>query len=117
VFGLRSAAKQPGSSTSAADTLIFLVIVAVAAATRLAFLDLVEFSDDEATIAGLAISFLEGRSLPLVGNVSSVGIHNPPGLIWLLAIPVAFTHEPALITGFIGLLGVGAVLLCYRLCD
>jgi 4-amino-4-deoxy-L-arabinose transferase-like glycosyltransferase len=117
VFGLRCIARQLRSPVTAADTVIFLVIVAVAATTRLAFLDLVEFSDDEATIAGLAISFVEGRSLPLVGNVSSVGIHNPPGLIWLLAIPVAFSHEPALITGFIGLLGVGAVLLCYRLCD
>ena len=98
------------------DWLVLALIVVVAAATRLTYLDFVEFKDDEAKVMALAVEFLKGNILPLVGIVSSVGVNNPPAYIYLMAIPLAISRDPAVATGFVGLLGVGAVLLCYRLC-
>jgi 4-amino-4-deoxy-L-arabinose transferase-like glycosyltransferase len=100
-----------------ADPLILALIVAVAAVTRLTYLDLAEFKDDESRVAGIAVAFLKGQLLPLIGIPSSVGVNNPPAFVYLMAIPLAISRDPAIATGFIGLLGVGAVLLCYRFCD
>ena len=67
-------------------------------------------------MAGLAVGFLEGRLLPLVGIVSSVGINNPPAFVYLMAIPLAMSRDPVIATGFVGLLGAVAALLAYRFC-
>jgi hypothetical protein len=88
---------------------VLALIVAVAAATRLTFTNLAEFKDDEAKVAMLAVSFLEGKGLPLIGIISSVGVNNPPAYVYLMAIPFAISRDPAVATAFIGLLGVGAV--------
>src|ERR1700687_1627395 len=88
----------------------------VAAITRLTYLDLAEFKDDEARALGIALAFLEGQMVPLIGITSSVGINNPPAFEYLLTIPLLISHDPAIATGFVGLLGVGAVLMTYRVC-
>ena len=99
------------------DLAVLALILAVAAFTRLTFMGTVEFEDDEAKVAALAVAFLQGQALPLRGIVSSVGVTNPPAFIYLMSIPLAISRDPAIATFFIGLLGVGAVLLCYRLCE
>lgn len=99
------------------DTIILVLITVLAAYTRLTYLDFVEFKSDESRVAGIAIAFLEGRMLPLTGISSSVGISNPPAFVYLMSIPIAISRSPAFATGFIGLLGVFAALLCYRFCD
>ncbi len=52
---------------------------------RFSHLDLLEFKDDEAVAAYLALKFLKGGGLPLAGLISSIGASNPPLFIYLLA--------------------------------
>lgn len=109
---------SPGHQPAArrlADGLILALIVGLAAYTRLSGLDLVEFKYDEAAVGNLARALVEGRQLPLAGIVSSAGVANAPLFIYLMALPLAFSPSAALATGFLGLLNVGAVFLCYRL--
>ncbi|MCL4459168.1 MAG: glycosyltransferase family 39 protein [Chloroflexi bacterium] len=100
-----------------ADGLILFIIMGLAAYTHLSHMDLVEFKGDESLVCNLAVAFLEGKHLPLIGIPSSVGIANPPAFVYLMAIPLAITRDAALATGFVGLLNVLAVGLCYRFCS
>jgi 4-amino-4-deoxy-L-arabinose transferase-like glycosyltransferase len=96
---------------------ILFLITFVAVVTHLTYQNLAEFKDDESRVAGIAVAFLEGQMLPLIGISSSVGVNNPPAFVYLMAIPLAIDRDPVFSTAFIGLLAVGAVLLCYRLCE
>jgi hypothetical protein len=102
------------SFTAIRPALILALIVGIAAATRLTYLDLLEFRNDEATASLLAVGFLEGHGLPLTGIISSAQINNPPFFVYLLAIPLAVSRNPEAAAAFVGLLGVGSVLLTYR---
>ncbi len=98
------------------DTRLALVaIMLLAAYLRLSNLELTEFKLDEAHVCSKAAEFLASGRPPLVGIGSSVGAANPPLFIYLMAIPVSLSRNPAVIAGFIALLNVGAVLGCYLL--
>jgi 4-amino-4-deoxy-L-arabinose transferase-like glycosyltransferase len=88
-----------------------IVILLLGAGLRLGNLDVVEFKRDEANLSQLALELARGRSFPLLGIVSSVGIPNSPVSAWLLAIPYALTSSPVLATGYVGLLNVVALAL------
>jgi len=90
-------------------------IMLLAAYLRLSNLELTEFKLDEAHVCSRAAEFLASGRPPLVGIGSSVGMANPPLFIYLMAIPVSLSKNPAVIAGFIALLNVGAVLGCYLL--
>jgi len=90
-------------------------IMFLAAYLRLSHLELTEFKLDEAHVCSRAAEFLASGRPPLVGIGSSVGMANPPLFIYLIAIPVSLSKNPAVIAGFIALLNVGAVLGCYLL--
>lgn len=98
-----------------ATKLALIAIMLLAAYLRLSNLDLTEFKLDEAHICSKAAEFLASGRPPLVGIGSSVGAANPPLFIYLTAIPISFSKNPAVIAGFIALLNVGAVLGCYLL--
>jgi len=87
----------------------------LAAYLRLGNLELTEFKLDEAHVCSKAAEFLASGRPPLVGIGSSVGAANPPLFIYLMAVPVSLSRNPAVIAGFIALLNVGAVLGCYLL--
>jgi hypothetical protein len=87
----------------------------LAAYLRLSNLELTEFKLDEAHVCSRAAEFLSSGRPPLVGIGSSVGAANPPLFIYLMAIPVSLSKNPAVIAGFIALLNAGAVLGCYLL--
>jgi hypothetical protein len=90
-------------------------IMLLAAYLRLSNLELTEFKLDEAHVCSKAAEFLASGHPPLVGIGSSVGMANPPLFIYLMAIPISLSKNPAVIAGFIALLNVGAVLGCYLL--
>lgn len=85
--------------------LLFLL----AAYLRLERLWLLEFKRDEAVLADRALSFLEGRSLPLWGNPSGAGVFNPPGFVYLMSLPLAVWSHPLAGSAFLGILGALAV--------
>lgn len=95
-----------------AHLLALVGILLLAAWLRLGYLDLVEFKQDEVQHLRLAERVLNG-DLALTGSSASVGIPKPPGMTYLMAIPLALSRDPRLISGFIALLNLGAVALCY----
>ncbi len=95
--------------------LALVAIILLAAYLRLGNLGLTEFKLDEAHVCSKAADFLASGRPPLVGIGSSVGAANPPLFIYLTAVPVSLSKNPAVIAGFIALLNVGAVLGCYLL--
>ena len=69
-----------------------------------------EFKGDEAVAIQLAMPMVEGRELPRVGLMSSVGVHNPPLFIWLVAAPAWISVDPIFVTlALVALLAVLAV--------
>ena len=101
-------AAPPRSGPGAVELSIVAVILVLAAVLRLGDLDLMEFKGDEAVAMHLALPMVEGAELPRVGLVSSVGVHNPPLFIYLVALPTWIHADPLFVTG--GLVGVSALL-------
>ena len=91
------------------------LIVLLAAWLRLDELALCEFKFDEAIAINLSTPIVDGMDWPKVGLVSSVEVNNPPLMMYLLALPLLFSSEPVFVTGFVGLLSVVAIGLCYPL--
>ncbi|MEO8608990.1 MAG: glycosyltransferase family 39 protein [Chloroflexota bacterium] len=94
---------------------VLLGILILAAVLRLGAPGVVEFKRDEANLSHLALDFVRGRSLPLLGISSSVGIPNSPISVYIFAIPYLFSSDPTVATLYVGLLNVLAVLLTYLL--
>jgi hypothetical protein len=90
------------------------LIVSVGAYLRLTRLDLMEFKFDEATALQMAVALAEGRDWPLAGLMSSVGIHNPPVLIYLLAVPAFFSRDALFVAAAVAVLSSAAIGLAYR---
>jgi 4-amino-4-deoxy-L-arabinose transferase-like glycosyltransferase len=86
-----------------------LVIIAGAGAVRFWALDLCAWRRDQAEALARAIDFAQNGNFPLRGLTASVGRPNPPGFIWLVAIPALIRPTPVFATGFIALLNVIAV--------
>ncbi len=78
--------------------LICLVLV-LGAWLRWADLNQMEFKGDEAVAVQLALPMIEGQEIPRVGLMSSVGIHNPPLFIWLVALCSWLSVNPVFVTG------------------
>jgi hypothetical protein len=84
--------------------------VVLAAVARLWRLDLVEFKADEASALRITEDMLRLGHFPETGMLSSQGILQAPHLMYLLAPMVAITRDPALVSGAIAVLNIGAVL-------
>jgi 4-amino-4-deoxy-L-arabinose transferase-like glycosyltransferase len=112
---MRAVGERVGMRRITAPKLALMTIMLLAAYLRLSNLELTEFKLDEAHVCSKAAEFLASGRPPLVGIGSSVGAANPPLFIYLTAIPVSLSRNPAVIAGFIALLNVGAVLGCYLL--
>jgi hypothetical protein len=79
-------------------------ITLLAAWLRLSHLDLAEFKADEATAIELTLPLIEGKAWPEAGLESSVGIRNPPMLLYLLAVPLWLAADPLVAGAFVGVL-------------
>ncbi len=90
-------------------------ILILAAALRLGAPGVVEFKRDEANLSYLSLDMARGRSFPLLGIDSSVGVRNAPASVYLMAIPYLVTSNPVVATQFVGLLNVIAVGLTFTL--
>jgi len=97
-----------------AELIAVALVMLLAALLRLGHLDLVEFKGDEVQHLHLAERVLDGH-LALTGSMASVGLPKPPGMTYLMAIPLTASRDPRVVSGFIALLNVGAVFVCYRI--
>lgn len=94
-----------------------LLIIFPAIFLRFVNLWYVEFKSDEAMLLAAARNLVEQGRIALVGSQSSIGIYFGPFFTYLIAIPSAFSHNPVVISGFIALLNVAAIYLCYLFCS
>lgn len=92
-----------------------LLVLLVAAVMRLSFPTAVEYFHDEAMLTTLAQEMaLDGHSTT-TGILSSTGIPNPPTGVYLMAVPLLLSPDPASATIFVMLLNVAGVGLLYVL--
>ncbi len=92
-----------------------LAIMALALSLRLALPDVVEFRQDEANLSLLARQMAQGRIFPLHSIDSSVGVLQPPALLYYFLPPYLLTSDPLLATQYMGIMAALAVLLSYFL--
>jgi 4-amino-4-deoxy-L-arabinose transferase-like glycosyltransferase len=95
------------------DTILIIPVLLIAITLRLFNLDYMEFKADEAGNLFLASMLSSGKDIPLVGISSSIGTYNPPFFIYLMAIPLLFSRNPVIATGFVALLNCVAVGVLY----
>ncbi len=93
---------------------VLALIVCIGAWLRFSHLELIEFKADEAIAAHLALQFVESGDFPSRGLKSSIGVTNPPLFIHLLIPMFAVTSNLTLISCFIALLGLCAVIMCWH---
>ncbi len=91
------------------------LILVLATWLRLWNLSATEFKYDEATVSNLAAQWVDTGTLPLRGMGSSVGIDNPPLTVYVMALPVLFSRDPLVLSGFVALLNVAGVWGCWAL--
>lgn len=109
----RYPASHPGAHGSHVSRALLIVAVLIAAVTRLGWLRLIEFQNDESWALSIASSIARGEAFPLVGIGSSLDVPNAPFFVYLMALPEIFTRDPSVATGLIGLLGTTAVAATY----
>ncbi len=101
------------------DGIVLVVILLVAAITRMGDLGRVtDYGYDQATLSTLALDFVSGKNVPVVGVESSAGVPNSPVTAYVLALPFALTDNPQLVALAIAafnVVGVGLLwLLAHR---
>lgn len=94
--------REPKALTRA-DWICAALLTLIAAIPRLCCLGLAEFKLDEATHYQLAYQLTHG-AWQWVGSTSSMGIPKPPLFVYALALPMTFSRDPRVITGFLGVL-------------
>jgi len=72
-----------------------------------------EFNTDQALIFSMARDAIRYGLLPMTSNASSLGISNPPGVIYILMLPALFSANPVWAAVQQGLFTTAAVLLAY----
>jgi 4-amino-4-deoxy-L-arabinose transferase-like glycosyltransferase len=89
------------------------LIVLVAAFLRFYQINTTEFDEDQAMLFRLAHEAVQHGLLPTTSNAASIGISNPPGVIYLLMLVAAFTANPLWGALLVGLFTTLAALLTY----
>jgi hypothetical protein len=87
-------------------------LLAAAAYLRFSRLGFALMEGDQSVILGMALRFVRGGPLPLIGIKSSAGIMMPPLAEYLLAVPLVIRQEAMAAVVFNALLGFLAVVAC-----
>jgi len=86
----------------------FILVIALAAVTRLAALTLIDYRYDEAAGVHFAFSIADGRWLALAPNSGSIATH-PPLALYVMALPALLARDVFWVAGFRAALDVVAV--------
>ena len=88
-------------------------ILLIASALRFYMINVTEFDGDQATIFSMAYDAVSHGYLVATSNVASIGIVNPPAIIYILMLPAAFSANPIWGAVLTALLATLSVLLTY----
>ncbi|MEO9028740.1 MAG: glycosyltransferase family 39 protein [Ktedonobacteraceae bacterium] len=89
------------------------LIILIAGFLRLYRFDVTQFDIDQANIYRLAYDAVHHGLLPVTATLNSVKIMNPPGIIYIMMLPAAFSPDPRWGVLMMEILGLVAVLLTY----
>ena len=92
--GLTTSAQQRPSFRSGLMCWEVYPILLIAALARLYMIETTEFDADQATIFHMAHNAVSHGVLVATSNFASIGIANPPGIIYFLMLPAAFSDNP-----------------------
>jgi hypothetical protein len=95
------------------DWLYALAAIVLAAIPRLCCLDLLEFKHDEARHYRTIYLLTQGVWRWAGAGSSQTILPKPPLFTYTMAIPMALTHDPRVVTGFLGLLAAMAAGVFY----
>jgi hypothetical protein len=98
---------------SLVERVALIAILTLAFALRLGLPDVVEFRQDEANLSLLARQMAQGRLFPLHSIDSSVGVLQPPALLYYFLPPYLLSSDPLFATQYMGAMAALAVLLVY----
>ena len=107
--------KKTNSMIKLRQNMPIIIILLIALFLRLYNLQYMEFKGDEAFNSIKALKFADNWEIPLTGSIGTTGINEPPIFIYLLAIPYFFSKNQVMAAGFIALLNVFGILICYLL--
>ncbi len=88
-------------------------IIALAAFLRLYQINITEFDDDQAVLFRMAYNAIHHGLLPIMSNGASIGIAQPPGVIFFYMIPAFFSSNPLGGVLLTALLTLAAVIFTY----
>lgn len=88
-------------------------IIALAAFLRFYQLSMTQFDGDQATLYNLPREAVLHGLIPVTANLTSIGMMNPAGYVYLLLPFASFTANPMAAVLFTAFLNVAAVLLTY----
>jgi 4-amino-4-deoxy-L-arabinose transferase-like glycosyltransferase len=91
---------------------IYLILL-IAAVLRFYLINRTEFDGDQATIFSMAYDAVSHGHLVATSNVASIGIVNPPAIIYILMLPAALSANPVWGAVLTAIFGTLAVLLTY----
>lgn len=101
------------SPRGAWDAFAAVGLLLIAAALRLAHLDLVQYREDDDALWTIVTRIAQMGRLPVTGMHSSIGLPNGPFQAWLLAPFALVGATPPIMTAGVGLLNVLGVALVY----
>ena len=96
--------------------ILLILILLVALFLRFQSIWYIEFKADEAGHSFLTVDFVYKGIFPLVSDISSKGSHNPAMVLYLLSMPFSFSRNPVVASGFVAMLNVLAICLCFFFC-
>jgi 4-amino-4-deoxy-L-arabinose transferase-like glycosyltransferase len=88
-------------------------ILLIAAVLRFYMINKTEFDADQATIFSMAYDAVSHGWLVATSNVASIGIVNPPAIVYFLMVPAALSSNPVWGTVLTAIFATLAVLLTY----
>ena len=96
-------------------TILLIIVLILAAVTRIGWPGLTEFKYDEAIILRHAMRLVREGVPPPVLTSSVANLPHPPLMAYIMALPLLIVRDPAFVVMFFGAMGVAAVWLTYRL--
>ncbi|MBN1873512.1 MAG: hypothetical protein JXA33_04720 [Anaerolineae bacterium] len=102
---------EQGCVFTRSQTLAFGILIVFALWLRLRLMGYSEIWHDQARTINMALQWLHGGAFPLVGDLTSLGVHNAPLVEYLYAFPLLFKEDMIGICWFIALINLLGILV------
>jgi Ca2+/Na+ antiporter len=106
---------KENNGSKGVELICLMAVMSVAIILRVLFLQNMEYKTDESQMVHMAINLGRDHIPYVVGNLTSHGNRNPPGLLYLISLPAFISTHPIHITFVVTFINILAVFITYRL--